>query len=468
MNVLSLIPRMFFRGLRRFRRQAATRAAACAIFVSVFSPPLLAANTVVRMEIALGSGIPLGIVDVELYDDEAPITVRNFLKYAGIGYYNNNIIHRSVPGFVIQGGGYAYTMTFFGPSYAAPSLSKFSPIQNEFSLLRSNIRSTIAMAKMPGDQNSATSEWFFNLADNNAPYDPNKPDYEQSLDYQNGGFTVFGRVLDTGPSTGMDVVDAIADLDVCKVVVNIFNDVTDPACSIYNPSFTALPVDNYDSAVGLQPSNLVLVNRIPNVASARTDLGTVPTFTADVDMVFDFVGTATKDFALKILTDFSSPQNQSVHFNNGIHALTMSGVIGSEGRVVKLYDDATARPNRYYAYGKTPDNPTDHWYDFSYDSATGTGAKIDGDKILLHFKDGQRGDEDLDSTNNSITHTGAQAVVTSTTTSDSPASGGCSIAARNTGVLRAGDWMLVSLFLAVVALVRRRTRCSGRVGVAHR
>ncbi len=398
------------------------------------------------MEITTGTGTPLGTIDVELYDDQAPITVRNFLKYAGIGYYDNIIIHRSIPGFVIQSGGYMNVMTPFGPAYVAPSLGKFPPIQNEFSSSRSNIRSTITMAKLPGNPDSATSEWFFNLADNST-----------NLDNQNGGFTVFGRVLDTGPGTGMNVVDAIAGLKVCKVVVNIFNVVTDPACSVYNSAFTDLPVDNFDSAVGLQPSNLVLVHRIPNVRSARPDLGTIPTYTADVDMVFDFVGTAKKDFALKLLESFSSPQNQSVHFNNGIHTMTMSGVMGA-GRIVTVYDDAATRPTRYYAYSPTPDNPTPHWYDFSYDSATGTGAKIVGDKILLHFVDGQRGDGDLDPTNNSITHTGAQVVVTTTTTSSSPSSGGCSIAAKPGSGLRAGDWMLVSLFLAFVALARRRAR----------
>ncbi|MBI3570617.1 MAG: peptidylprolyl isomerase [Gammaproteobacteria bacterium] len=396
------------------------------------------------MEMTTGAGTPLGTVDVELYDDRAPITVRNFLKYAGIGYYDKIIIHRSIPGFVIQGGGYMNAMTLFGPTYVAPSLGKFPPIQNEFSSSRSNIRGTITMAKLPGNPDSATSEWFFNLADNSA-----------NLDNQNGGFTVFGHVLDNGPGTGMDVVDAIADLKVCKIVVNIFNVVTDPACSIYNSAFTDLPVDNFDSAVGLQPSNLILVHRIPNVRSARPDLGTIPTYTTDVDMVFDFVGTAKKDYALKLLESFSSPQNQSVHFNNGIHTMTMSGVMGSAGRIVTVYDDAAIRPTRYYAYGKTPDNPTDHWYDFSYDGET--GAEISGDKIILHFVDGKRGDEDLDPTNNSITHTGAQAVVTSTSSTDVQ-SGGCSITATPSPDMRGGDWIAVSLFLAFVAFVRRRTR----------
>lgn len=455
MNMSRLISLIVIFMRRHGRGQSRWQFAARAALVSMLALPQIAAATAVRMVMTTGAGTPLGTVDVELYDDQAPITVRNFLKYAGIGYYDNSIIHRSIPKFVIQGGGYTTTMNLFGPAYGPPSLGKFPPIQNEFSSSHSNIRSTITMAKSPGKPNSATSEWFFNLADNNAPYDPSKPDSQQSLDYQNGGFTVFGRVLDTGPGTGMDVVDAIAGLKVCKVVVNIFNVVTDPACSVYNSAFTDLPVDNFDSAVGLQPSNLVLVHRIPNVRSARPDLGTIPTYIADVDMVFDFVGTAKKDLALELLKSFSSPQNQSVHFNNGIHTMTMSGVMGSTGRIVTVYDDAATRPTRYYAYGKTPADPSPHWYDFTFDGKT--GAEISGDKIILHFVDGERGDDDLDPTNNRITHTGAQAVVTENSSAQSgQAGGGCSIVATPSQTSRGGDWMVVSLFLALLTLVRRR------------
>jgi MYXO-CTERM domain-containing protein len=139
-------------------------------------------------------------------------------------------------------------------------------------------------------------------------------------------------------------------------------------------------------------------------------------------------------------------------------SLKISGAMDANGRIMTLYDGAANRPTHYYAYGKTLDNPTDHWYDFTYDSATGTGAEIVGDKIFLHFVDGQRGDEDLDPTNNSITHTGAQAVVTTTSSTQSAQSGGCSIATTPSKTPRGGDWVMVSLFLGMLALVRRRAR----------
>jgi peptidyl-prolyl cis-trans isomerase A (cyclophilin A) len=173
------------------------RMAACAVLATVCLLPPLAAATVVRMEISFGS-TPAGNIDIELYDDQAPKTVANFLRYAGRGDYTNyGFIHRSMPGFIVQGGGYIYGNSPLGIFVTRiPVLDP--PIQNEFSASRSNIPGTIAMAKLPGNPDSATSEWFFNLADNSA-----------NLDYQNGGFTVFGHVL-----TGMNVVDAIASLDI--------------------------------------------------------------------------------------------------------------------------------------------------------------------------------------------------------------------------------------------------------------
>jgi peptidyl-prolyl cis-trans isomerase A (cyclophilin A) len=134
---------------------------------------------------------PFGEVEIELFDEEAPQTVANFLKYVNDGAYANSFIHRSDPGFVEQGGGFSF---IDGAPVAIPTNP---PVINEPGI--SNLRGTIAMAKRSGDPNSATSQWFFNLADNSA-----------NLDNTNGGFTVFGQV--TG--NGMDVIDQIAALQV--------------------------------------------------------------------------------------------------------------------------------------------------------------------------------------------------------------------------------------------------------------
>ena len=138
---------------------------------------------------------PLGSFDVEMLEDAAPATVANFLNYVNRGDYNTSFLHRSVPGFIVQGGGF-----FFDPELGALPINSDPPVINEFNV--SNTRGTMAMAKLGSDPNSATNQWFVNLADNS-----------ENLDNQNGGFTVFGRVL----GDGMDVVDAIAGLDIVNV-----------------------------------------------------------------------------------------------------------------------------------------------------------------------------------------------------------------------------------------------------------
>src|SRR6266446_7239385 len=141
----------------------------------------------------------LGTIDIALFGQQKPITVANFLNYLDQGRYfkidptngqlASSFVHRSVPGFIIQGGGYIGTVEPGNPATASPTqVLAFPPIQNEPGI--SNRRGTIAMAKLAGDPNSATSEWFINLADNGGP--PN------NLDTQNGGFTVFGRIVNNG------------------------------------------------------------------------------------------------------------------------------------------------------------------------------------------------------------------------------------------------------------------------------
>ncbi len=139
-----------------------------------------------------------GFIDVELFNQPGggrtrttPLTVANFLSYANDNRYDNTVIHRSVPGFIVQGGGFALPTS----NNSAPTgTTTDAPVLNEPG--NSNIRGTIAMAKLGGDPNSATNQWFFNLADNRT-----------TLDGQNGGFTVFGRIIN-----GISIPDSIAAL----------------------------------------------------------------------------------------------------------------------------------------------------------------------------------------------------------------------------------------------------------------
>jgi cyclophilin family peptidyl-prolyl cis-trans isomerase len=126
----------------------------------------------------------VGVVEVELFDAVTPNTVANFLGY--LTRYTNSFIHRSVPSFIIQGGGFTVDG---GVIQEVPT---DAAITNEFNTETSNIRGTLSMAQLGGDINSGTSQWFFNTVDNT------------SLD--SVPHTVFGRVI----GEGMTVVDQMA------------------------------------------------------------------------------------------------------------------------------------------------------------------------------------------------------------------------------------------------------------------
>lgn len=128
---------------------------------------------------------------IALATDKVPNTVGNFMEYVNAGRYANLIVDRLAPGFVVQAG----AVTLVGDTVTP--IATFPPITNESRI--SNTRGTVAMAKLGGDPNSATSSWFVNLSDNH-----------ENLDNQNGGFAVFGSVVDGG----MAAVDTIAQLPV--------------------------------------------------------------------------------------------------------------------------------------------------------------------------------------------------------------------------------------------------------------
>ena len=145
--------------------------------------------TIVEFETSQGN------FKINLHDQTTPETVENFLKYITDGDYNNTVVHRLLPNFIIQAGGKKFDGDFPLTSIDVDGFVKNEPVY-------SNVRGTIAMAKQPGNPNSATSQWFVNYKDNSA-----------NLDVQNGGFTVFGEVIE-----GMDNLDNMASLYNCQEI----------------------------------------------------------------------------------------------------------------------------------------------------------------------------------------------------------------------------------------------------------
>jgi cyclophilin family peptidyl-prolyl cis-trans isomerase len=126
-----------------------------------------------------------GAFTVELFEEDAPLTVANFLKYVDDEFFDGTIFHRIVPDFVIQGGGLT-------PDFSQKKTR--DPVKNEADNGQQNVRGTLSMARTNAPH-SATSQFFVNLKDNDF------------LDYRPGnhGYAVFGRVIE-----GMDTIDRIA------------------------------------------------------------------------------------------------------------------------------------------------------------------------------------------------------------------------------------------------------------------
>ena len=171
-------------------------------------------------------GTSQGNIDVILLPESAPLTVANFLKYVNRGAYNNSFVHRSVAGFIWQGGGYTFNN---GQVEEIPTPD--GTVRNEYRI--SNTRGTIAMAKLGSGPDTASNQWFFNLSNNNAA----------NLNNQNGGFTVFGRVADTTSLTIMDRIGAL------------------PVFNAGSP-FDSIPLVNPSSTGPIMASNLVLIRSI--------------------------------------------------------------------------------------------------------------------------------------------------------------------------------------------------------------
>ena len=234
-----------------------------------YTSSLFAANeSVVTIE------TPLGSFQMELLSDEAPKTVQNFLNYVERGAYDGTFFHRSVPGFVVQGGGFAYD-PFSG---TAPGIAVDPPVVNEFG--ESNVRGTVAMAKTAAGPDSATSQWFVNLADNSA-----------NLDNQNGGFTVFARVI----GDGMQVVDAIAALP----LVNL------------GGTFSATPTINFTGTVS--SSIFVTINKASVVTEPDFDGDGMPDST-DADDDNDGVPDVSDAFS-KNAAEFADTDNDGIGNN---------------------------------------------------------------------------------------------------------------------------------------------------------
>lgn len=167
--------------------------------ISLFLLPALAfgeAEKAVAKKVRLKTN--LGSIVIELSNEKAPITVANFLGYVNRKHYDGTVFHRVIDGFMIQGGGFAREDKDLVEKPVGPSIT------NEGKNGLKNVRGSIAMART-SDPDSATSQFFINVADNAMLDFPN-----------NGGYAVFGKVVE-----GMDVVDKIKSTATGTSILNM-------------------------------------------------------------------------------------------------------------------------------------------------------------------------------------------------------------------------------------------------------
>ena len=169
-----LIPAVFAFGSAAFAQEAA--------------PPAAAAPAAKVVKVTIDTS--KGVIELELDAAKAPISVENFVTYAKKGHYDGTIFHRVIPGFMIQGGGFTADMN---------QKAAGAPIKNEGGNGLANKRGTIAMART-AVPDSATSQFFINVADNSMLDRPTSAD--------GVGYAVFGKV-----TKGMDIADAIVGVE---------------------------------------------------------------------------------------------------------------------------------------------------------------------------------------------------------------------------------------------------------------
>ena len=196
----------------------------------------------------------LGNLDFAFYPNSAPLTVANFLAYLNRGDFANTIFHRNVPGFIIQAGAFRADAT-------ASAVPTTPAVVNEPSI--TNGRGTIAMAKLGGNPDSATNQFFINLADNAA-----------NLNNQNGGFTVFARIA----GNGMVVADAIASLPTRNYETTNSALTNTPVRGTPPPSYDPTTLVRISNAAVIAPLALSASSSAPTIATAAIT-GTDPALT---------------------------------------------------------------------------------------------------------------------------------------------------------------------------------------------
>lgn len=186
-----------------------------------------------------------GDITVALFPDKAPKSVANFLQYVRDGFYDGTLMHRAIPGYLVQGGLYTRDLQ--------PKRTR-SAIASEADNGLSNLRGTIAVAR-GADPSSGTAQFFFNLVDNR------RLDFAGNQSGLTWGYAVFGKV-----TQGMDVVDKIAALPT-RALGPFAGDVPNPLVVITSAKVIGEEAPAAEASVA-KPASAALIKPAPKAAKA--------------------------------------------------------------------------------------------------------------------------------------------------------------------------------------------------------
>jgi peptidyl-prolyl cis-trans isomerase A (cyclophilin A) len=269
--------------------------AVVALIVGGTLAPAIAVTPTVTAVVQLNTSI--GSMTIELYGNDKPITVTNFLRYIRDGLYVNSFAHRLPQGFVLQGGAFMVDSknSINGiPTY--PAIATEAGPFPEFS----NVTGTIAMA-LGDNPNSATGSWFLNLKDNNGTDLDN-------LDTNTGGFTVFGKI-----ASGQTVLQRFANF------TNYPGSgaATDTIVNLDDGALSTLPLKSYSGSGYPLVSDLIFTSwtildgPIPVITSPSYALGTA-------GKAFSYQVTATNHPTTGIISSGALPAGLSFNPSTGL------------------------------------------------------------------------------------------------------------------------------------------------------
>jgi peptidyl-prolyl cis-trans isomerase A (cyclophilin A) len=207
-------------------------------------PPTVAASPQVVLHTSQGD------ITLELYPEKAPKSVANFLQYVRDGFYDGTLLHRVIPGYLVQGGLYTRDLQ---PKRTRPAIA--SEADNGLS----NLRGTISVAR-GADPSSGTAQFFFNLVDNR------RLDFVGNQSGLTWGYAVFGKVI-----KGMDVIDKIAALPT-RAIGPFAGDVPDPLVVISSAQIVG--EESPASATSTSaPAKAAVSHAVPEKAKPATGKG---------------------------------------------------------------------------------------------------------------------------------------------------------------------------------------------------